>query len=99
MGGALCKPTGESLQGDTLLPHDGDQHAIRYVMYNCTVSTRPTLESSTKEDTIEPGTETLSISADPREDGLVKAKTGDDTDSTVYQNWYQAVYLPPLANG
>ena len=82
-----------------LFEFDGDQHAIRHVLYNCTVSTRPTLESSTKEDTIEPGTETLSISADPREDGLVKAKTGDDTDDTTYQNWYQAVYLPTVANG
>lgn len=82
-----------------LFEFDGDQHAIRHVLYNCTVSTRPTLESSIKEDTIEPGTETLSISADPREDGLVKAKTGDDTDDTTYQNWYQAVYLPTVANG
>ena len=82
-----------------LFEFDGDQHAIRHVLYNCTVSTRPTLESSTKEDSIEPGTETLSISADPREDGLVKAKTGDDTDDTTYQNWYQAVYLPTVANG
>ena len=82
-----------------LFEFDGDKHAIRHVLYNCTVSTRPTLESSTKEDSIEPGTETLSISADPREDGLVKAKTGDDTDDTTYQNWYQAVYLPTVANG
>ena len=82
-----------------LFEFDGDQKAIRHVFYNCTVSSRPTMESSTKEDTIEPGTETLSISADPREDGLVKAKTGNDTDSTTYQNWYQAVYLPSVANG
>ena len=26
--------------------------------------------------------------------GVVKAKTGDDTTDTVYQNWYQSVYLP-----
>ncbi|MBO5534313.1 MAG: phage tail protein [Clostridia bacterium] len=77
-----------------LFEFDGDQHAIRHVLYNCTVSTRPTLESSTKEDSIEPGTETLSISADPREDGLVKAKTGDDTDASTYQNWYGSVYIP-----
>ena len=82
-----------------LFEFDGDQKAIRHVLYNCTVSTRPTMESSTKEDTIEPGTETLAISADPREDGLVKAKTGDDTDDTTYQGWYQAVYVPTVAAG
>lgn len=47
-----------------------------------------------KEDTIEPGTETLSITADPRSDGLVKARTGDTTDSGTYTNWYKAVYTP-----
>ena len=26
--------------------------------------------------------------------GIVKAKTGDDMTDSVYQNWYQAVYLP-----
>ena len=77
-----------------LFEFDGDQRAIRHVLYNCTVSSRPTVESSTKEDTIEPGTETLAISADPRDDGLVKAKSGDDTDATTYQNWYQSVYIP-----
>ena len=82
-----------------LFEFDGDQNAIRHVLYNCTVSTRPTLESSTKEENIEPGTETLSIVAAPREDGLVKAKTGDDTDDSTYQNWYQSVYLPAVANG
>jgi len=77
-----------------LFEFDGDINAIRHVMYNCTISSRPTVESSTKEESIEPGTETLSISADPREDGLVKARTGDNTDNTVYSNWYRAVYVP-----
>ena len=77
-----------------LFEFDGDVKAIRHVLYNCTVSTRPTLASQTKEDSIEPGTETLSLSADPREDGLVKARTSDETDSTVYQNWYGSVYVP-----
>lgn len=76
-----------------LFEFDGDKNAIRHVMYNCTAS-RPSIESETKEDTIEPGTETLSITADPRSDGLVKARTGDTTDETAYANWYKAVYIP-----
>lgn len=82
-----------------LFEFDGDQHAIRHVLYNCTVSSRPTVESQTKEDSIEPGTETLSISADPREDGLVKARSGDDTDDEVYKGWYESVYVPAVPAG
>ncbi len=77
-----------------LFEFDGDINSIRHVMYNCVVSTRPTVESSTKEENIEPGTEKLTISADPREDGLVKAKTGNDVTTAVYNAWYQAVYTP-----
>jgi len=62
------------------------------VLYNCTAS-RPSIESQTKEDTIEPGTETLSITADPRSDGLVKARTGDTTDTATYDGWYKSVYV------
>lgn len=76
-----------------LFEFDGDANSIRHVLYNCTTS-RPSIESETKEDTIEPGTEKLSITADPRSDGLVKAKTGDTTDTATYDNWYKAVYLP-----
>ena len=47
-----------------------------------------------KEDTIEPGTEKLSLTADPREDGLVKSRTGDNTTDNTYQNWYKTVYIP-----
>ena len=80
-----------------LFEFDGDQKAIRHVLYNCSVSKRPTIASETKEDSIEPGTETLSLSADPREDGLVKARTSDDTTSSVYTNWYQSVYTPAVS--
>ena len=73
---------------------DGDKHSTRHVFYNCSVSSRPTVESKTKEENIEPGTETLSISADAREDGLIKARTGDDTTTAAYNAWYESVYLP-----
>ena len=83
----------ESVYFALLFEFDGDVKAIRHVLYNCTAA-RPSIESSTKEDTIEPGTETLSLTADPREDGLVKARSGDDIDSDVYASWYDAVYVP-----
>ncbi len=76
-----------------LFEFDGDVRGIRHVLYNCSAS-RPSIESETKEDTIEPGTETLSLTADPREDGLVKSRTGDTTDDETYAGWYKNVYLP-----
>jgi phi13 family phage major tail protein len=76
-----------------LFEFDGDAHGIRHVLYNCDAS-RPSIESETREDTIEPGTEKLSLTADPRDDGLVKSRTGDTTDKTTYDNWYKTVYIP-----
>ena len=86
----------ESVKFALLFEFDGDERAIRHVMYNCSAS-RPSIESSTKEETIEPGTETLSLTADPREDGLVKSRTGDTTSAETYANWYQSVYVPQEA--
>lgn len=83
----------ESIKFALLFEFDGDVRAIRHVLYNCSAS-RPSIESETKEDTIEPGTETLSITADPRADGLVKARTGDTTDAAAYAEWYNNVYIP-----
>lgn len=79
-----------------LFEFDGDVHGIRHVLYNCSAS-RPSIASETKEDTIEPVTETLSLTADPRADGLVKARTGDTTTEETYSNWYQSVYVPAEA--
>lgn len=83
----------ESVKFALLFEFDGDERAIRHVMYNCSAS-RPSIESSTKKETIEPGTETLSLTADPREDGLVKSRTGDTTAKATYDGWYQSVYVP-----
>ena len=73
----------ESVKFAFLFEFDGDVNCIRPVMYNCT-SSRPSIESEAKEDTIEPGTEKLTIAADPRADRLVKSKTEDSTDWTTY---------------
>ena len=86
----------ESVKFALLFEFDGDEHGIRHVLYNCAAS-RPSIESQTKEETIEPRTETLNLTADPREDGLVKSRTGDTTDAEVYDGWYESVYVPAAA--
>ena len=85
----------ESVKFALLFEFDGDEHGIRHVLYNCAAS-RPSIESQTKEETIEPRTETLNLTADPREDGLVKSRTGDTTAKATYDGWYGAVYVPSL---
>ena len=81
-----------------LFEFDGDVRKIRHVMYYCSAS-RPTIESQTNEDEIEVKTEKLTIKAAPLGNGLVKAKTGDDTNDEVYYNWYNEVYMPNMIVG
>ena len=76
-----------------LFEFDGDQRHIRHVLYNCAAS-RPGIEGKTNEDTREVQTETLTIKATPLSSGLVKAKTGNTTDTTIYNDWYKSVYMP-----
>ena len=79
-----------------LFGFDGDQKHIRHVLYNCAAS-RPGIEGKTNEDSREVQTETLTIKATPLASGIVKAKTGNTTDTTVYNDWYKAVYMPTVA--
>ncbi len=78
-----------------LFEFEGDVNGIRHVMYNCT-STRPSLEGKTTEGEPDPATEKLTISAAPLADGKVKARTGDETDSETYNNWFKTVYMPTM---
>ena len=80
-----------------LFEFSGDQRKIRHCMYYCS-ATRPSVTGSTKEDSTEVQTETLTIKATPLADGMVKAKTGDSTDETVYKDWYKAVYMPTASD-
>lgn len=72
---------------------EGDPANRRFCYYDCT-ATRPTREHNTTEDTIEVGTETMTITITPRSsDGLVGSymeKTTENT--TAYNNFFNAVY-------
>lgn len=81
-----------------LFQFEGDDAATKHVLYNCT-ATRPTVGSTTKGESVEVQTETINLTAtsiynDDLEADIVKAKTGDSADSTVYEGWFNAVYQP-----
>lgn len=71
---------------------DGDQNNSLFCMYSCT-ATRPGLDASTKQDTTEPKTQTVTLSAVPTADGKVYARTTKDSPSSVVDNWFQSVYI------
>ena len=81
-----------------LFEFDGDIRHIRHVLYNCSAS-RPGIEGKTNEESREVQTETLTLKATPLPGGVVKAKTGNRTDSSAYENWYNAVYMPSDISG
>ncbi len=81
-----------------LFTFDGDIRQIKHLLYNCSAS-RPSIESATNEEKREVKTEKLTIKARPLPNGCVKAKTGDETDSEVYDDWFSSVYVPQVGNG
>ena len=75
-----------------LFEFQGDANATRHCMYRCTAS-RPDVASATKAESIEPQTETLTITATPRiTDKLVKARCPQG--SASYADWFTAVVEP-----
>ncbi len=80
-----------------LFQFEGDAHANRHILYNCT-AIRPPVAGSTKEDSVSPQTETLSITATSvyntsLSKDLSKAKV-TATETTTYNGWFSAVYQP-----
>lgn len=76
---------------------EGDAHARRHVLYNCTAS-RPSISGSTKEESIEPQTETINITATTvyvaAYDANVSKASATPTESTQYNAWNTTIYLP-----
>lgn len=83
-----------------LFQFEGDQKATRHVMYNC-VATRADSAGSTKSESIEPQTESITINASSiyvstlgTGMDIVKAESATSTDSTTYNSWFTSVYIP-----
>lgn len=72
-----------------------DSKNTRHVMYNVTVS-RADINATTANDGDSKTAQyqTVNLTAIPRADGVVKAKTRFDVNETVYTNWFSAVYEP-----
>lgn len=80
-----------------LFQFEGDSKAVRHCLYYCKAN-RPELTSETAEETVEPGTESLTLSATARPgDGYVKYRTTVDVDEEVYNSWFTAVPTPATA--
>lgn len=78
-----------------LFQFEGDKHAKRHILYNCTAA-RPSISGSTKEESIEPQTETLSITATTVYNtsygkDVVKASV-TPAEAAQYEAWTTAVY-------
>lgn len=77
---------------------EGDVHAKRHILYNCTMN-RPSVAGSTKEESIEPQTETVTITATTiynatLDKDIVKASATQADSSTQYAAWFTTAYQP-----
>lgn len=90
----------EAVHFALMFQFEGDDAATRHILYNCT-ATRPAAAGQTTEETIEPQTETVQITASSiyntsYGEEIVKAscKKGDDD----YETFFSAVVQPEIAS-
>jgi phi13 family phage major tail protein len=88
----------ETVHFALMFQFEGDEHATRHVFYNC-VASRPSVTGNTKEAAISPETETINITAtsiylSALDMDIVKARAGEDSDTTTYNGWMSTVYVP-----
>ena len=86
---------GSTVEFALLFQFEGDDKGIRHCLYRCTAS-RPATEGSTVQDTIEPQTETITITALPRiNDQLIKSRCPEG--AADYSTWFSSVKEPTPA--
>ena len=73
----------------------GDANKRRHLFYRCK-ATRPSVGSSTKEDSISPNTQELSFTAMPRLDNSNVKARAEETDA-AYASWYGSAPYEPDA--
>jgi len=75
----------------------GDKRNRRFVYYDC-VAARPAKERTTKNESITPATDVLSLTISPIEIGGKKIVKGDlelnDTNQAVFDSFFNSVYVP-----
>ena len=78
---------------------DGDVRKRRFVYYDCTAA-RPGSEMNTTEESVEPQTDTLSITMAARNtDNVVKAVIElDESNQTIYDTFFTKVYEKNATN-
>lgn len=83
-----------------LFQFEGDENATRHAFYNCTVS-RPQVAGSTKNENIEPQTETLNLEATSIYNTSLSTeiiKADCPYTSASYSSWNTAVVVPEAAS-
>lgn len=74
-----------------LFEFSGDADHTRYALYNC-IATRPTISGETTNEQVEPTTESITISAVPGEDHIVKGFC--EASGSAYSGWFDEVVKP-----
>lgn len=74
-----------------LFEEEGDVAGTKFVFYNC-ITNRPNRALATKEDAVNPQTQSLTITASPLTSGEIFAQTATSTTTTVLNGWYSSVW-------
>lgn len=81
-----------------LFQFEGDVKATRHVLYNC-VAQRPGVNGQTKEENVEPQTESATITATSiyvaaLDKDIAKSSTTEQTATADYDDFFETVYIP-----